>query len=69
MEFCHRVSLKLAHLVEREQELGLEIMRRLKRTIDPLGIMNPVSKHCRIINASHKYYRVNSAETDLGGMQ
>lgn len=41
MEFCHGIGLKLAHLMQREHGLGLEIMRRLKRTIDPLGIMNP----------------------------
>jgi len=41
MEFCHGVGLKLAHLMEREHGLGLEIMRRLKETVDPLGIMNP----------------------------
>ncbi len=41
MEFCHGVGLKLAHLMEREHGLGLEIMRRLKHTVDPLGIMNP----------------------------
>jgi FAD/FMN-containing dehydrogenase len=41
MEFCHGVGLKLAHLMEREHGLGLEIMRRLKRAVDPLGVMNP----------------------------
>ncbi len=41
MEFCHGVGLKLAHLMKREHGLGLEIMRHLKRAIDPLGIMNP----------------------------
>lgn len=41
MEFCHGVGLKLAHLMEREHGLGLDIMRHLKKTIDPLGIMNP----------------------------
>jgi FAD/FMN-containing dehydrogenase len=41
MEFCHGVGLKLAHLMEREHGLGLEVMRRLKQASDPLGIMNP----------------------------
>jgi FAD/FMN-containing dehydrogenase len=41
MEFCHGVGLKLAHLMEREHGLGLEIMRRFKRAVDPFGIMNP----------------------------
>ncbi len=41
MEFCHGVGMKLAHLMEREHGVGLEIMRQLKRAVDPLGIMNP----------------------------
>jgi len=41
MEFCHGVGLKLAHLMEREHGLGLEVMRRMKDAVDPLGIMNP----------------------------
>ena len=41
MEFCHGVGMKLAHLMEREHAVGLEVMRQLKQAIDPLGIMNP----------------------------
>ena len=41
MEFCHGVGMKLAHLMEREHGVGLEVMRKLKRSIDPLDIMNP----------------------------
>ncbi len=41
MEFCHGVGLKLAHLMQREHGLGFEIMRQLKRALDPLGLMNP----------------------------
>lgn len=41
MEFCHGVGMKLAHLMRREHGVGLEVMRQLKRTIDPLGLMNP----------------------------
>jgi len=41
MEFCHGVGLKLAHLMQREHGAGLELMRRIKHAIDPLGIMNP----------------------------
>ena len=41
MEFCHGVGMKLAHLMEREHGVGLEVMRQLKRAVDPLGILNP----------------------------
>ncbi|MBI4200480.1 MAG: FAD-binding oxidoreductase [Chloroflexi bacterium] len=41
MEYCHGVGLKLAHLVEREWGSGLDVVRRLKRVLDPYGIMNP----------------------------
>ena len=41
MEFCHGVGLRLAHLMEREHGLGLEIMRRFKKAVDPFEIMNP----------------------------
>jgi FAD/FMN-containing dehydrogenase len=41
MEFCHGVGMKLAHLMEREHGVGLEVMRQLKNAVDPLGIMNP----------------------------
>lgn len=41
MEYCHGVGLKLAHLMEREWGKGLEVLRSLKRTLDPLNIMNP----------------------------
>jgi FAD/FMN-containing dehydrogenase len=41
MEFCHGVGMKLAHLMEREHGVGVEVMRQLKRAVDPLGIMNP----------------------------
>jgi FAD/FMN-containing dehydrogenase len=41
MEYCHGVGMKLAHLMEREHGVGLEVMRQLKKAIDPLGLMNP----------------------------
>ena len=41
MEYCHGVGLKLGYLVEREWGSGLEVARRLKRAMDPNGIMNP----------------------------
>lgn len=41
MEYCHGVGLRLGHLMGREHGEGLELLRRLKCAIDPLGIMNP----------------------------
>jgi FAD/FMN-containing dehydrogenase len=41
MEYCHGVGMKLSHLMEREHGVGLEVMRQMKKAIDPLGIMNP----------------------------
>jgi len=41
MEYCHGVGMKLAHLMEREHGVGVEVMRQIKNAIDPLRIMNP----------------------------
>ena len=41
MEYCHGVGMKLAHLVAAEHGNGLDVMRRLKRSIDPNNILNP----------------------------
>jgi alkyldihydroxyacetonephosphate synthase len=41
IEYCHGVGVRLAHLMEREHGGGLEIMRSIKRTLDPQGILNP----------------------------
>jgi FAD/FMN-containing dehydrogenase len=41
MEYCHGVGLRLAPLMRREHGEGLSILRRLKRELDPNGIMNP----------------------------
>ena len=41
MEYCHGVGMKLAHLMQREHGIGLEVMRKIKKAIDPLGVMNP----------------------------
>ncbi len=41
MEYCHGVGLKLAPLMAEEHGYGFEVMRQLKRTLDPNGIMNP----------------------------
>lgn len=41
MEYCHGVGLRLAYLMEREHGAGLHLLKKLKRTLDPKGIMNP----------------------------
>jgi len=41
MEYCHGVGVRLAHLTPQELGHGLEVMRALKRALDPKGIMNP----------------------------
>jgi FAD/FMN-containing dehydrogenase len=41
MEYTHGVGTKLAPLMAEEHGCGLEIMRRIKATLDPNGIMNP----------------------------
>lgn len=41
MEYCHGVGLRLAPLMHREHGSGLPVLRRLKRELDPNGIMNP----------------------------
>ncbi len=41
MEYCHGVGVKLAPLMAEEHGYGLEVMRRIKRVLDPNGIMNP----------------------------
>ncbi|MEM1944865.1 MAG: FAD-binding oxidoreductase [Nitrososphaerota archaeon] len=42
MEYCHGVGLKLAsYMVGEWGEAGLELLRRLKRALDPNNIMNP----------------------------
>lgn len=41
MEYCHGVGTRLAALMEREHGVGLEVLRRLKRSLDPQGILNP----------------------------
>jgi len=41
MEYCHGVGIKLAHLMEREWGIGLELLRRVKAALDPKGILNP----------------------------
>lgn len=41
MEYCHGVGVKLAHLMGVELGAGLEVLRRIKRSLDPAGILNP----------------------------
>lgn len=41
MEYCHGVGVKLASLLAREHGHGLEVMRQIKRALDPNGILNP----------------------------
>jgi alkyldihydroxyacetonephosphate synthase len=41
MEYTHGVGVKLASLMDEEHGRGLEVMRRIKKTLDPNGIMNP----------------------------
>ena len=41
MEYCHGVGLKLAHLMEAELGTGMSAAVRIKRALDPAGILNP----------------------------
>jgi FAD/FMN-containing dehydrogenase len=41
IEYCHGVGVRLAHLMREEHGAGLDVMRELKRTLDPHHILNP----------------------------
>jgi len=41
MEYTHGVGVKLASQMRAEHGYGLEVMRQIKATLDPLNIMNP----------------------------
>jgi alkyldihydroxyacetonephosphate synthase len=41
MEYCHGVGTRLAPLMAREHGVGLAVLRRLKHSLDPQGILNP----------------------------
>ena len=41
MEYCHGVGIKLDHLLAREMGAGHDVLRELKRALDPANIMNP----------------------------
>jgi alkyldihydroxyacetonephosphate synthase len=41
MEYCHGVGLRYAHLMDSELGSGLNVLRRIKRAVDPDGLLNP----------------------------
>ncbi|MFQ5852510.1 MAG: FAD-binding oxidoreductase [Candidatus Binatia bacterium] len=41
MEYCHGVGVKLAPLMAEEHGYGLEVMRQIKKALDPQNLMNP----------------------------
>lgn len=41
IEYCHGVGVRLAHLMREEHGPGLDVMRELKRALDPHHILNP----------------------------
>ncbi|HZP56311.1 MAG TPA: FAD-binding oxidoreductase [Dehalococcoidia bacterium] len=41
MEYCHGVGVRLAHLMREQHGAGLDVMRAIKRALDPQGILNP----------------------------
>ena len=41
MEYTHGVGVKLAPLMSAEHGYGFEMMRLIKKTLDPNNIMNP----------------------------
>ena len=41
MEYCQGVGMKLGHLLAREMGVGHDVIRALKESLDPAGIMNP----------------------------
>jgi alkyldihydroxyacetonephosphate synthase len=41
MEYCHGVGVKLGYLLAREMGVGHDVLRALKRALDPGNIMNP----------------------------
>ena len=41
MEYCHGVGVRLAHLMGREHGQNLEVVRAIKRALDPHNNMNP----------------------------
>jgi FAD/FMN-containing dehydrogenase len=41
MEYTHGVGIKLAPLMAEEHGYGLEVMRQIKKALDPNNVMNP----------------------------
>ncbi|MSQ23241.1 MAG: FAD-binding oxidoreductase [Chloroflexi bacterium] len=41
MEYCHGVGVRLSHLMPAELGAGLDVLRRLKRALDPAWLLNP----------------------------
>jgi alkyldihydroxyacetonephosphate synthase len=41
MEYCHGIGVRLAHLLERELGVGVQLLRALKQILDPGDVLNP----------------------------
>jgi FAD/FMN-containing dehydrogenase len=41
MEYTHGVGVKLAPLMVEEHGYGLQVMRQIKRVLDPNNVLNP----------------------------
>ena len=41
MEYCHGVGIKLAHLMDNEMGAGMDVVRKIKKALDPKNILNP----------------------------
>jgi FAD/FMN-containing dehydrogenase len=41
MEYCHGAGIRLASFMQEEHGAGLDVMRKIKRALDPHNILNP----------------------------
>jgi FAD/FMN-containing dehydrogenase len=41
MEYVHGAGVRLAHLMPREHGAGMDVLRSVKRALDPSGLLNP----------------------------